>query len=119
MIISNLFWQEMQQILWSSKITIDRPKGTSHPRYPEKIYPLDYGYLEGTRAGDNAGIDVWIGTTNSQTLTGILCTLDTIKKDAEIKLLCGCSQTEVDRVLTFLGKSMQWIFLEKPQGDIS
>jgi inorganic pyrophosphatase len=42
------------------------------------IYPLDYGYLEGTCGGDGAGIDVWVGLKADKTLTGILCTVDTL-----------------------------------------
>jgi inorganic pyrophosphatase len=43
-------------------ITTDRPGGTTHPRYSNIIYPLDYVYCEDTRAGDDDGIDVWIGS---------------------------------------------------------
>jgi len=40
---------------------IDRPRGTAHPRFPEFIYPLDYGYLEGPQGGDGNAVDVWRG----------------------------------------------------------
>jgi len=29
------------------KVKIDRPLGSSHPDYPEHIYPINYGYVEG------------------------------------------------------------------------
>lgn len=34
---------------------IDRPKGSAHPRYPEFIYKVDYGYLKNTSSIDDAG----------------------------------------------------------------
>lgn len=42
------FWLKLDQLVAASNLKIDRPKGTSHPRYPSFIYPLDYGYLEDT-----------------------------------------------------------------------
>ena len=33
-------------------VTVDRPLGSSHPKYPEHIYPLNYGYIEGMTGGD-------------------------------------------------------------------
>ena len=75
----------------SGPVVLDRPKGNVHPRYPDLIYPLDYGYLENTSAADGGGIDVWIGTNGGKKLTGILCTFDKLKRDAEIKLLIGCT----------------------------
>lgn len=38
----------------------DRPLGSAHPRYPEMIYPVNYGYVPGVMAGDNAEQDVYI-----------------------------------------------------------
>ncbi len=87
------YWQALETLLQNAQIVIDRPRGQPHPRYPELTYPLDYGYLEGTIAGDGAGIDVWVGSQPDRTLTGILCTYDSIKRDAEIKILTGCTPT--------------------------
>ena len=44
---SPLFWQALDRLFTSLPLRIDRPKGSSHPKFPEMIYPLDYGYLEG------------------------------------------------------------------------
>lgn len=40
--------------------TIDRPLGSSHPRHPEMIYPINYGYVDGVFAGDGAEQDVYV-----------------------------------------------------------
>jgi inorganic pyrophosphatase len=78
---------------------VDRARGTPHPRYPGFIYPLDYGYLQGTRSGDGGGIDVWLGSRRGSTVTGVVCCVDTLKGDVEMKLLIGCTREEMRLVL--------------------
>jgi len=95
------FWKRLEKLVSSTKLVIDRPKGTAHPRYPEVVYPLDYGYLEGTTAADGGGIDVWRGSDLNAVLDAIVCTVDSLKKDTEIKLLLGCTQDEKKVVLQF------------------
>ncbi len=41
------------------EVIIDRPKGSAHPRYGW-IYPINYGYLPRTKAGDGEPIDAYI-----------------------------------------------------------
>lgn len=98
------YWQAVDLLLQEHTIVIDRPKGSAHPRYPETIYPLDYGYLENTSSADGEGVDVWLGSLPEKTLTGILVTLDMQKHDSEIKLLVGCTNTETQAALTFLNQ---------------
>ena len=40
--------------------TIDRPVGSAHPRHPDLIYPVNYGYVDGVLAGDGAEQDVYV-----------------------------------------------------------
>jgi inorganic pyrophosphatase len=89
------FWQRLDDLISTSKIVIDHPKDMPHPRYPEMVFPLDYGYLEGTTTVDGGGIDVWLGTAKHRRLTAIACTVDIKKKDAEIKLIIGCTEEEI------------------------
>lgn len=42
------------------KGTVDRPLGTAHPRYPEIVYPVNYGYVDGVFADDGEEQDVYI-----------------------------------------------------------
>ncbi len=107
------FWQAMQELITANAIAIDRPKGSTHPRYPKAVYPLDYGYLENTTASDGGGIDVWFGSSESKMLTGILCTFDTLKRDAEIKLLIGCTKNDVQTIQEF-HKGMHTLYIPNP-----
>ena len=114
------FWHAMTDLIATSLISIDRPKGSTHPRYREAIYPLDYGYLENTTSSDGGGIDVWLGSlntvvdiANAKMLTGILCTFDTLKRDAEIKLLIACSEDDITVIREF-HKEMYTLYLPNP-----
>ena len=111
------FWQEMKRLAVFDSIIIDRPQGSSHPRYPEVIYPLDYGYLENTTASDGGGIDIWIGSLNTRSLTGILCTFDTLKRDAEIKLLIDCTKEDIEIIQNFHSE-MHTLFIANPMADL-
>jgi SAM-dependent methyltransferase len=39
---------------------IDRPLGGTHPRLPQIVYPVNYGYIEGIFAGDGAEQDIYL-----------------------------------------------------------
>jgi len=96
---NNNFWIALDRLVASSALTIDRPKGTVHPRYPSFYYPFDYGYLEKTRSGDGGGIDVWLGSLPEKEITAIICTIDRHKRDSEIKILLGCTTREAQEIL--------------------
>ena len=105
--MDNPFWQRLDELVATCGVVIDRPKGTPHPRYPEFLYPHDYGYLPGTQAADGGGIDVWRGSLPEQAVTGVICTLDMHKKDAELKILVGCTPAEAQAILQLHNESTQ------------
>lgn len=39
---------------------IDRPLGSAHPKFPDLVYPVNYGYAEGIPGGDGEEQDVYI-----------------------------------------------------------
>jgi inorganic pyrophosphatase len=100
--MDNAFWAHLDQLTATSRIVIDRPKGSAHPRYPDLIYPVDYGYLDGTTTVDGGGIDVWVGSTGTTRPDAIICTVDLLKRDAEIKILIGCADHEQQIIVDFL-----------------
>lgn len=87
------FWDALDELVDNSEIVIDRPKGTSHPKYPDFIYRVDYGYLKDATSMDGAGIDVWVGS-GEKNVDAIMCIVDLLKKDSEIKILIGCTDEE-------------------------
>lgn len=87
------FWEALDFLVYNSQIVIDRPKGTAHPKSPNSIYKVDYGYLKNTSSMDGAGIDVWVGSGDKQ-IDAIMCIVDLMKRDSEIKILIGCTEEE-------------------------
>ncbi len=41
-------------------VTVDRPLGSRHPRYPDMVYPVNYGYVEGILGGDGEWQDAYV-----------------------------------------------------------
>lgn len=90
------FWNAIDKLVIESEIIIDRPKGSVHPRYPNFLYKVDYGYLKNTSSMDGAGIDIWKGTLPEQKVDAIICIVDLMKRDSEIKILMSCTEEEKD-----------------------
>ena len=42
------------------KVIIDRKMGSSHPKFNNSIYPINYGYIPGTVSGDGKELDCYI-----------------------------------------------------------
>lgn len=116
---SAAFWQALDALVSESHIIIDRPRGTPHPRYPDFLYPLDYGYLQGTLSNDGSGIDIWRGTLPDQRVTAVVVNVDLLKRDSEIKLLLGCTPEEQQTILRIhdqssWGGSQSALLIERP-----
>ena len=77
------FWKAVDELVSNSDIIIDRPKGSAHPRFPDFIY----------RVMDGSGIDVWVGSGDKKA-DAIMCIVDLMKRDSEIKILIGCTEEE-------------------------
>ena len=39
------FFEAIDKLVLSGKIVIDRPRGSTHPRFPGIKYDIDYGYI--------------------------------------------------------------------------
>ncbi len=39
---------------------VDRPLGSHHPRYPDMIYPINYGYIAEIIGGDGEAQDAYL-----------------------------------------------------------
>ena len=71
------------------KVIVDRPLGTYHPKYKDIYYPVNYGYIEGTMAGDGEEQDAYILGINEpiKEFTGKVIAIIHRFDDAEEKLV--------------------------------
>ena len=99
------FWTALDELVSDNKIIIDRPKGTAHPKYGDFIYNVDYGYLQNTKSMDNGGIDIYVGSMQDKRIDSIICTVDLLKGDSEIKILYGCSDSEKQTIYQTLNST--------------
>ena len=108
------FWNIIDEMVATHKIIIDRPKGSLHPKW-NWVYEANYGYLEGTTANDGEGIDVWVGTSENQTANAIICIVDGMQNDSEIKILIGCTEEEISLIYARHNKfdSMKGILIKR------
>jgi inorganic pyrophosphatase len=95
------FWTTLDTLVSTCEITVDRPAESCHPRYPDLVYPLDYGYLRDTQSSDGSEVDCWVGTMEGRAVTGIVVTIDLHKRDTEAKVLLGCTSDEMQTVTAF------------------
>ena len=51
----------MKQLLGTAvRVIIDRPLGSYHPKHPDIYYPINYGYIPNTMAGDGEPVDAYV-----------------------------------------------------------
>lgn len=94
-------WDAWEGLIRRNGITIDRPRGAPHPDHPSIIYPIDYGYVNGTLATDGHELDLFRGAATTG-LVGTMITVDHRKGDREFKLLFDCSPEEIYLVNGFI-----------------
>ena len=79
--------------------TVDRPMGSAHPRHPDMIYPINYGYVDGVFAGDGAEQDVYVfGAPGPvRTFTGTVTAVVHRLNDCEDKWIVSTDGSRPDR----------------------
>jgi inorganic pyrophosphatase len=93
------FWENLDRLVAESRVIVDNPRGTHDGDSSTYVYPVDYGYLEDTSSMDGDGIDVFVGSDIEQRIDAIVCTIDLMKRDAEIKVLIGCTEEEKHAIM--------------------
>ena len=99
------FWQKLDTLVLSSTLVIERKQNTTHPKYPNLVYPVDYGYLKDTHSSDNAEIDCFVGKHGYSHVDTIMIAVDVLKKDIEVKVLLGCTKADEEKILHFLNQT--------------
>ncbi|WP_069146837.1 inorganic pyrophosphatase [Rhodococcus erythropolis] len=100
--MSEELFSALDHLAATSTVVIDRPRGSAHPRYPAAIYPLDYGYLDGTVSADGDGIDLFRGSAVGNGVVAMAVIADIDKKDVEVKILLECTADEIATAAAFL-----------------
>jgi len=66
---------------------------------------------------DGGGIDIWVGSHPEKNLDAILCIIDRLKKDSEIKILLGCTEKEKNVIYNFHNaKYMSALLIQRVYG---
>lgn len=101
---NDAYWKNVDTLISSSEVVVDRARGEAHPDYDDMIYPINYGYLAGTTVADGGGIDVFIGASGEKRARAVVFTVDLTKRDAEVKFLLGCTDDEMRTIVEFLNE---------------
>ena len=98
---ARLDWEMWDRLIADHGITIDRPKYSAHPVHADIIYPVDYGFVNGTVGNDGDEIDVFLGSADNG-LVALILTRDYRKGDSETKLIYNCTPAEIYIVNGFI-----------------
>ena len=105
--------QEYKEVLKSYlgksvKVVIDRPLGSHHPKHPNMIYPVNYGYITDLAAPDGMGQDVYLLGVNEPVESFECVVIAIIERldDVEDKLVAvpkgvSYSNEEIEQILHF------------------
>lgn len=99
------FWQKLDSLYLASSVVITKEIGSTHANYTNLVYPVRYGYLADTLSQDQQGISIYKGAQSGSNVQAILVAVDILKKDIEVKLLVGCSDAEVAKILRFVNQT--------------
>lgn len=80
-------------------VRIDRPVGSVHPKHPEVIYPINYGYIPGVIGGDGEELDVYVLGPREplEEFTGKVIAVVHRENDIEDKLVASDGSEEYDQ----------------------
>ena len=94
---------------------IDRPLGTKHPKFPNIIYPVNYGYIKEITALDNKYQDSYLlGVTEPvETYIGVVYAIIVREYDIEDKLVIVPKEKkftieEIDKLVNFQEKYFKY-----------
>ena len=98
--VDGRFWENLDRLVAESRVIVDNPRGTHDGDSSTFVYPVDYGYLEGTLSMDGEGIDVFVGSDPEQRIDAVICVIDLMKIESEIKVLIGCTEEEKQAIMS-------------------
>ena len=105
------------------RVIVDRPLGSHHPAHDDLTYPVNYGYVPGTRAGDGEPIDACVlGVAEPvATVDGIVVGVGRRADDVEDKLVVApagqrYAASEIEAAVRFQERSFaSWVEVMKDE----
>lgn len=94
-------WESWEALIDEKGITIDRPFASTHPDHASIIYPINYGFINGTLSTDGAELDIFCGSSTNK-LVALIQTADFRKGDREVKFIYNCTPAEIYLVNGFI-----------------
>ena len=96
------FWQKLDAAYMSGNLKTIYKKGAVHPRYPELIFPCDYGHVQSD--ADDTSLKVFKGTKNKKVEALVVCA-NLLEKDLTSIALVGVNEKEEEEILRFLNSN--------------
>ncbi len=80
-------------------VTVDRQLGSTHPKYKDMVYPVNYGYIKGIIAPDGEEQDAYILGEDKpvESFTGIVIAIIHRKNDIEEKWVVASKQSNYSK----------------------
>lgn len=106
-------------------VVVDRPLGSRHPRHPDTVYPVNYGYIPNTEAGDLEPIDAYILGVDVpvSSFIGEVVAIVIRRDDVEGKLVVGpagttASRGDIERAIRFQEQYFDsYVIVAHPDND--
>ncbi len=92
------------------KVIVDRPLGTKHPKYPDTVYPVNYGYVKEFKGGDGEFQDAYVLGVEVpvEVFEGVVIAIIKRDDDAEEKWIVApdfiFSKEEIEHAVDFTEK---------------
>ncbi len=99
------FWQKLDTLFVSATFSIIHSKHSTHSVYKNLVYPVNYGVIKDAHSYGNTEIGVFKGSNDIHRVDAIAVSIDTLERDADIKLLVGCNEEETYKIMQFLNET--------------
>ncbi|HHX52949.1 MAG TPA: Inorganic pyrophosphatase [Erysipelothrix sp.] len=99
------FWQKLDTLLFTLDYNKVRGEGDEHPKYPNLVYPVEYGYLVDPDKDGVVVAKAFRGSASNRRSDQIILCVDILQKDMDVKILMGCTEEEQMKVLEFLNQT--------------
>jgi len=114
-------WESWEALIGLKGVTLDRPRGSIHPQHSDIVYPIDYGYVNGTTSSDGQEVDIFVGSAQNGLIAAIF-TVDRRKVDRECKLIHNCTPEEIYLINGFINYDTSLmsgsLFMRYPMKDL-